>query len=182
MGGWVGRRGVGGGGEVGGWGGLAGSVGLCCFGLGLLFGNDPLSGGQAQPRCDVAGWDEHHGALQANLQQRGGGGNKGGRGCGQRKGWLENLPGTSRQVHKQPSMHSGRQEAPACNMRPLPDLTWAESWAMPTGPSAPASPRTHRLRAPAVDPRPAGATSRTITAAGARQHSLRHAGTAGWGL
>lgn len=44
---------------------------------------------------------------------------------------------------------------------------------MPSGPSDPSSMRKQRLRAPAVEPRPGGDTSRTITAAGARQHSLQ---------
>lgn len=41
------------------------------------------------------------------------------------------------------------------------------------GPSPPTRLRMHRCAADAVEPSPGGDTSRTITAAGARQHSLR---------
>lgn len=41
------------------------------------------------------------------------------------------------------------------------------------GPKPPTRFRMHRCMAEAVEPRPVGETSRTMTAAGARQHSLQ---------
>lgn len=46
------------------------------------------------------------------------------------------------------------------------------------GPSPPTRLRMQRCMAEAVEPRPVGDTSRTITAAGARQHSLHTGGGA----
>ena len=47
------------------------------------------------------------------------------------------------------------------------------------GPSPPTRLRMHRCMALAVEPRPGGDTSRTMTAAGARQHSLQGRGWVG---
>ena len=63
---------------------------------------------------------------------------------------------------------------------PSPQRTLLDSSATPMGPSPPTRFRMHRCMAEAVEPRPAGDTSRTITAAGARQHSLRGGGVGGW--
>ena len=50
---------------------------------------------------------------------------------------------------------------------------FAERRATAMGPRPPTRLRMHRCMALAVEPSPGGDTSRTITAAGARQHSLQ---------
>lgn len=75
-------------------------------------------------------------------------------------------------------------KALSLQLQPMPGPpapTLVDRSATPMGPSPPTRLRMQRCMAEAVEPRPVGDTSRTMTAAGARQHSLHDSRVGAWG-